>query len=399
MSSGACWASDAFRHAVLGTSLVGSAGGPQPPPAAAAIANALPSDSLNLIVRQLDLLSIWSPLPDTVKRAAGRCAASFRGSIDLIQPTAEAAVSPEKAVSFITMVVSRIRALSSGQALLLARGDPASSEGCTLFLVHRAAVAYAGSEFVVAVLASDSEALQYHPSRIHAASVRCSTRRRSCCATCRQSGVRRRILVPGAGGGSQVLEHHTLFDKLLPALNLKPALANWHCLGADGAASAEADRLGDPAAAGSTRLGDPASPQWLGGSTFAVTEGARSDPGGYDLLALAATVGLQLTAESEPSLPDASPGAPTYSPAGVALLLQHQLLLAAHADLDRLGYLRAGSPPIAPAVIELLTRASRRCSASPPRASSARRASARPSCAACNRSSTPQGGAGLAPRV
>ena len=40
------------------------------------------------------------------------------------------------------------------------------------------------------------------------------------------------------------------------------------------------------------------------------------------------------------------------------------LLLSAQADLERLGHTKASAPPLQPASLELLTRASRRCSAS-----------------------------------
>ena len=143
-----------------------------------------------------------------------------------------------------------------------------------------------------------------------------------------------------------------LFEKLLPALNMKPLLANWATLN------------GQSPSAPSSRLGDPAMPFWASASTASV-DGSRADPHNYDLATVAATAALQLSAEGDPSVAaDADESGAGHTPAGIELMLQHMLLLLSHADLNRLGHLKPGSPPVPPDTLELLWRATKRCSAS-----------------------------------
>ena len=104
-------------------------------------------------------------------------------------------------------------------------------------------------------------------------------------------------------------------------------------------------------------LGERATPRWWA---------ASSDAQGYDLCHLAAITLLQLSCEGydDPSLSSSAGGEGSYTAGGLELLMQHMLLNAAHADLERLGHTKPGAPPMPPATLELLTRATRRCSAS-----------------------------------
>ena len=112
----------------------------------------------------------------------------------------------------------------------------------------------------------------------------------------------------------------------------QPLLANCPNLAADDVASLS--------------IGAGVEPLWL-----TPNEGG-GDPFGHQLATLGATVALQLAAEGDPGLAGTS-----YTAAGLALLLRHQFIVLAAQDLK-------SSQPPSNSTLELLIRASRRCSAS-----------------------------------
>lgn len=159
-----CWLSPSFRYAVIGDSLAGSSAAPV---IAQSIGGTVPLDAVKLLCRQLEMLSRWSAAPDGIRRAAERCSGSFAGSIDIMQMATQATSNPESSINFVTHLVARLKSLTSGQALLIARPEMDAATGVTLFVVHRCSSAVPGSDFAVAVCASDTDAnMQYFPSRI-----------------------------------------------------------------------------------------------------------------------------------------------------------------------------------------------------------------------------------------
>ena len=293
-----------------------------------------------------------------MERGSGRaeargyaCSAAFTSSNDLLSMSNYVG-DANGTVSYLTSLVARLRTLSGGQSLVLARDDAVS--GLCIFIVHRCSAAHAGSEFVVAICSSGTEALQYHPSRADAASG--GTLQHASPLLLRDVPATR--VCDGSFWYFALLAERkwctpqVLFEKLCPALNAKPLLANWsevtHPTG-----TAEADSVMVDGAA----LGERATPRWWA---------ASSDAQGYDLCHLAAITLLQLSCEGydDPSLSASAGGEGSYTAGGLELLMQHMLLNAAHADLERLGHTKPGAPPMPPATLELLTRATRRCSAS-----------------------------------
>ena len=160
MSGPPCWLNPSYRHCVVGNSLQPAVA---PPPAPVTS----PVNAFALLGRQLDLLSKWSAAPDGLKRAATRASAAFTSNNDLLSMSNYVG-DANGTVSYLTSLVARLRTLSGGQSLVLARDDAVS--GLCIFIVHRCSAAHAGSEFVVAICSSGTEALQYHPSRADAAS-------------------------------------------------------------------------------------------------------------------------------------------------------------------------------------------------------------------------------------
>ena len=76
-------------------------------------------------------------------------ASAFSASAELLAPPS-ATSDPQAATAYLTLLVSRLRALTGGEALVLSRTD--AGGGLTLLLVHRNAAASTGAEFVVALL-------------------------------------------------------------------------------------------------------------------------------------------------------------------------------------------------------------------------------------------------------
>ena len=342
----------------------GSGPPPGPPPSEEAIEN-LPVDAMMLMARQIGLLSRWSAAPDAVKRAAQRCASSFGGSLDLLQPSV--GDNPDASINFIAALVAKLKALAEGQALIIARPEEATEgSGCLLFVVHRCHAAAAGSEFALAVCASSEAALEYFPTRLDSAT---GELQHPSWLLLRDVPYHR--VCDGAFWYLAVLADHkwckssTLFEKLLPALNLKPLLANWAPLSTGGGGRSGRASGGGDALPPAPRLGEPATPHWVScsrgrGGGLADPMVAIADPHGYELVSLAAMAALSLTAEGGAAVGEGV--GPT--PAGLELLLQHMLLVATHVDLDRMGHLKPSAPPLPAATTELLWRATKRCSAS-----------------------------------
>ena len=336
------WASPSYKHSVLGSSLTG--GAPPPPPT-----TTVPSDAFSVVVRQLQAAGRWNALPEAIRRTMETCASSFSGSIDLLQPAADASKDGQSAIAFITQLVSRLKALGGGQALVVVRRvdeAAAATEGRTYFVVHRRR---ASSDFCVAVCTSATAAAACHPTRVDPAS---GSLQQASPLLLRDVAAHR--VCDGAFwylallASRKALGVQTIFERLLPVLNCKPLLANWAALSGDGA---------PPSAAGG-RLGTPAQPQWR-------SEAARADPHGFDLATTAAIAALQLVAEEDPAVASADDASgATHTAAGLEALLQHMLLLCVHQDLERLGHTQPHAPPLPVATVELLTRASRRCSLS-----------------------------------
>lgn len=153
------WLDACFHHAVVGHSLAYDA-------SHLSTALALPSDAFALVGRQLQLLSTWSSLPDSLKEGAARASVAFLGSIELLQPSAEASADPQAASAFLATLIARLRALKTGHAIVLARSDEAAGAGLCLLVVHRCA----NCDYTVALCASGASALEYHPQRVDGAS-------------------------------------------------------------------------------------------------------------------------------------------------------------------------------------------------------------------------------------
>lgn len=235
------WDSPSFRHAVLGNSLATASGkrGPTAPP------DHVPADAVALVTRQLKLASAWKALPSALCKAFTRAHHSFQRSEDLLEPAVGAQADSSKAFEYLTTVVARLRSLGPGEALVLSRPSPLPGEkdgsGRVLYLVHRNAAAPIGSDFTVAVCTSSSAALGHHPARVdpatgalqHAAPL--LLRDVPLAKVCDGAFWYLALIVEQKGWTANLL-----YERLLPALNNKPLLANW----SNGSLAADAPQAG-----------------------------------------------------------------------------------------------------------------------------------------------------------
>ena len=347
----AIWLDPCFHHAVVGHSLA-TAASTQP-----TASNA--SEAFLLAGRQLQLLSEWNA-PDGLKRSALRAADAFAHSFDLLKATPEAGADPQTAIPFLTTLVARIRALTPGQALVLARADEATGVGLCVFVVFRSKAGVAGSEFAIALCASGAEALEYHPSRVDVGS---SGRVHEHAMPLLLRDVPERKVCDGAFWYVALLAErkavtaHTLFEKICPALNSKPLLANWLSL------TGATDSVDSSVEESYTPLGEPPAPHWwsVANAASALGGGAHDAPHSHDLCTIASVIMLQLGCEGDGSISECGG---SYSTRGLELLMRHMLLKGALADLERFGHTTPGAPPMQPDALEMLSRATRRCSAS-----------------------------------
>lgn len=282
------WDSESFRQTVLGNSLAaGAPRGPTAPPAH------VPTDAFALVTRQLKLASLWPALPACLKKAFTRAYQCFERSADLLDRAAKAQTGdPPFVHDFLGTVVSRVRSLGPGEALVLSRPSPLPGEkdgnARIHYVVHRNAVAPAGCDYSLAVCTMSTAALEYHPAKVDPA-----TGSLSHATPLLLRDIPSVRLCDGAFWYLALLVEHkdlahasALYERLLPALNGRPLLSNW---------SNEA--LADPNPAG---LRAPATSHWrpdaLAGPNRPV------DLHGHELASLAGVAAVQLAAEGDISV-------------------------------------------------------------------------------------------------
>eukprot|EP00966_Prymnesium_polylepis_P205390 4759615-Prymnesium_polylepis.1 len=322
----ALWESPVFRDLILGSSL--SADPKAPPPARASL-QAL-AMSVDLVARQLDALRRSTELGAPIRQAADRVHASFLRSADICRAMPPAPPDAEPMYNVVAAVVAKLRQLSPREALLVPAGF---KDGRLLYVVHhRGRDQFSSEESFDVAVCSTCDGLTYHPARLDPSSgavqynsplvLRDVPAGRVRDGAFWYTALRAAVLTDGRCTAA------TVYEQLLPYLNRKPLLAN--CA------------VGEE----TPTVGAGVEPLWL-----TPNEGG-GDPFGHQLAALAATVALQLTADGDPGLAGC-----TYTGGGLALLLRHQFIALATQDLQQ-------SQPPTQSVLELLLRASRRCSAS-----------------------------------
>ena len=293
---------------------------------------------------------------------------------------------PARATASLATIVSCVRQLGHSESLLLVRTSRTAESERTFFVLCRSAAGgRPGSDYTLAVCSHSSSLESYHPSRFDPTT---GTAQHATPLLLRDIPASR--VCDGAFwyfallADAKVMSTAQLYEKLMPYLNSKPLMANFENAKPAAAPQPAAARRGGefesddsdggwgdleaaPAAAAPaaaalaavparTLLGERAPQHWQ-----APPRDGSGDPHSYDLACLAATVAVQLGCEDSEAVVSAmvEVGA-RYTAAGITLLLRHQLIVAAHNDLHSL-------PPkqkLPPATLELLDRASRRCSVS-----------------------------------
>jgi len=282
------WDSESFRQTVLGNSLAaGAPRGPTAPPAH------VPTDAFALVTRQLKLASLWPALPACLKKAFTRAYQCFERSADLLDRAAKAQTGdPPFVHDFHGTVVSRVRSLGPGEALVLSRPSPLPGEkddnARIHYVVHRNAVAPAGCDYSLAVCTMSTAALEYHPAKVDPA-----TGSLSHATPLLLRDIPSVRLCDGAFWYLALLVEHkdlahasALYERLLPALNGRPLLSNW---------SNEA--LADPNPAG---LRAPATSHWRPDALAGPNRPA--DLHGHELASLAGVAAVQLAVEGDISV-------------------------------------------------------------------------------------------------
>jgi hypothetical protein len=236
---------------------------------------------------------LWPALPACLKKAFTRAYQCFERSADLLDRAAKAQTGdPPFVHDFLGTVVSRVRSLGPGEALVLSRPSPLPGEkddnARIHYVVYRNPVAPAGCDYSLAVCTMSTAALEYHPAKVDPA-----TGSLSHATPLLLRDIPSVRLCDGAFWYLALLVEHkdlahasALYERLLPALNGRPLLSNW---------SNEA--LADPNPAG---LRAPATSHWRPDALAGPNRPA--DLHGHELASLAGVAAVQFAAEGDISV-------------------------------------------------------------------------------------------------